>query len=79
MATKHRLSAPPRNSSPSAKWTPWADDPILQDIYAIREKISDECGNDMQKIYEYFQGKRANNKVTRAIVKARVRGGKVAA
>jgi hypothetical protein len=33
----------------------------------------------MQKIYEYFQGKRANNKVTRAIVKARVRGSKVAA
>ena len=79
MVTKHRLSAPPRNSSPSAKWTPWADDPILQEIYAIREKISNECGHDMQKIYEYFQGKRASLKVTRAIVKARTRGSKVAA
>jgi hypothetical protein len=56
--------------------------PILQEIYAIREKISAECGHDMQKIYEYFQSKRASSKLKRARVKAvrpRRSGSRVAA
>jgi hypothetical protein len=80
MATKRRSSALPKNSSPSSKWTPWANDPILQEIYAIREEISAECGHDMQKIYEYFQRKRTTSKVRRARVKTAVqRGTRVAA
>jgi hypothetical protein len=49
MATNPPLSAPPKNSS---DWTPWADDPILQEVYAIRDAISAECDDDMSKIFE---------------------------
>jgi uncharacterized protein (DUF4415 family) len=59
MAKKRRLSVRRKNRSGSTPWTPWASDPILQELYAIREKISAECGHDMQKIYEYFRSKRA--------------------
>jgi len=75
MATKRRSSALPKNSSPSPKWTPWADDPILREIYLTREKISAECGHDMQKIYEYFQRKRVTSKLGRVRIKAAVRRG----
>lgn len=49
MATNPPLSAPRKNSS---DWTPWADDPILQEVYAIRDAISAECDDDMSKIFE---------------------------
>jgi hypothetical protein len=80
MATKRQSSVPQKSSSRSRRWTPWADDPILQEIYATREKISAECGHDLQKIYEYFERKRAAGKFRHARDKpVGRRGTKVAA
>jgi len=32
--------------------TPWGGDPILKEVYAIRDAISAECDDDMAKIFE---------------------------
>ena len=34
-----------------------ADDPILEEIWAIRAQIMEECDNDPHKFFEYIQAR----------------------
>ena len=65
MATNQPSSAPQKSSS---EWTPWADDPILQEVYAIRDAISAECDHDRKKIFERLKGTAATSTLKRSAI-----------
>ena len=36
-------------------------DPIMEEIYSVRRKISEECGHDIHRLFEMMRAKREND------------------
>ena len=51
-----------------SEWTPWADDPILQEVYAIRDAISAGCDHDMKKIFQRLKRTAAASTLKRSAI-----------
>ena len=47
-------------------------DPIMEEIYSVRRKISEECGHDIHRLFELLRAKREKDKAA-GIVREYVR------
>ena len=47
-------------AKPSSTWTPWQDDEILTEIYAMREAYAAEHGYSVQRIFDDLKRKETN-------------------
>ena len=66
MDTNDPLFVPRKNS---LAWTPWQDDEILTEIYAMREACAAEHGYSVQRIFEDLKRKETNRLARAAVNK----------